>query len=116
MCKEKLASEFSDDDGELLRTLSAPAAPSWHPTSLKGLTSTFSGIFANVATKSMFHTLPQAVLPDPTASYIQVPMAEDGSLQLDASFLLAKTPLPKAAAEFYPCHPDIKRRRQDWRR
>lgn len=120
MCKEKMSQAMGseqlsprlsdDDDTELLRTLSEPAVPSWRPTSLKGLTSTFSGIFAdaceesNADTKSMFHTLPQSVLPDPTASYIQVPQLPDGSLQLDASLLLAKTPLPKAAAEFSSIH------------
>ncbi|CAE7037459.1 rbmA [Symbiodinium natans] len=122
ICKEKMSqasgSQLMCDDADsetwqdldLLRTVSEPAVPSWRPRSLKGLSSTFSGIFSdacdesNMDAKSMFFTLPKSVLPDPSASYIQVPQLPDGSLQLDASLLLAKTPLPKAAAEFSSIH------------
>mmetsp|Transcript_65557 Transcript_65557/g.156724 ORF Transcript_65557/g.156724 Transcript_65557/m.156724 type:complete len:941 (+) Transcript_65557:55-2877(+) len=100
----------ADDDEALARTFSEPAQ-TWRPRLPSGLVSGLSGIFSEAlcqevdeTAKTMYFTQPKSVLPDPGASYFQVPQLEDGTLQLDAELLMAHTPLPKAASEFSSIH------------
>lgn len=110
---ERTASQGQAEEiDSLARTFSEPAKAMWRPLTIRGLASGYSGVFSEAMckeveesqTKTMYHTLPKSVLPDPSAQYFQVPQMEDGTLEIDAETLLKKTPLPKAAAEFSSIH------------